>query len=482
MMRSFTWSRSVGGLLVFALVLLAAGCSGSSTTPPPGQAPGALSGSLALFGQDAPLDNLVKFEITVTGITLNPGNVQVSLPAGGVRLELTSLQITTDLIRLDQNIPAGTYTSVDLTLANPEIKFRDETTGAIVELEDTQLPLQTSSVTINVSFSIAQGQLTALLFDFDLRAMVITDAGSNITGVNPSGNIAVSLVNVAGDVGEFEDEIGRVVSVNATDSTFVFEPFSSCQQVTITTDTATVFEDFGKATPPLADAFASLQVDQIVEVDADLRVDGTFLAEKVEFEDDAMEDEIEGLIVEIPAGARDAVTGAVSQFKLVLFDVAPCTATLPADDIFTVNVSTTPGVVDFRIDEDDLSVDPALFDGPEDLEVGQKVDVDPAVADVSTITSATPITAEKIKLEDQTIRGTVAAPIATLAFDLVPAATLFSDSSITVQISLAETEFDDLPGGINDLFIGKAVRVRGLLFRDLAGELIFEAKRVDGTP
>ncbi|MCH7766745.1 MAG: DUF4382 domain-containing protein, partial [Acidobacteria bacterium] len=425
-MRSFAWSRSVGGLLVFALVLLAAGCSGSSTDPPPGQGSGALSGSLALFGQDAPLDNLVKFEITVTGITLNPGNVQVSLPAGGVRLELTSLQITTDLIRLDQNIPAGTYTSVDLTLANPEIKFRDETTGAIVELEDTQLPLQTSSVTINVSFSIAQGQLTALLFDFDLRAMVITDAGGNITGVNPSGNIAVSLVNVAGDVGEFEDEIGRVVSINATDSTFVFEPFSSCQQVTITTDTATVFEDFA----PLANAFASLQVDQIVEVDADLRVDGTFLAEKVEFEDDAMEDEIEGLIVEIPAGARDAVTGAVSQFKMVLFDVAPCTATLPADDIFTVNVSTTPGVVDFRIDEDDLSVDPALFDGPEDLEVGQKVDVDPVEA-----LGTDPITAEKIKLEDQTIRGTVNGSPAAPNFELSPGSSLFTDpdNSITVR-------------------------------------------------
>ena len=487
-MRSFTWSRSVGGLLVFALVLLAAGCSGGGTVPPPGQGPGALSGSLALFGQDAPLDNLVKFEITVTGITLNPGNVQVSLPAGGVRLELTSLQITTDLIRLDQNIPAGTYTSVDLTFANPEIKFRissgtcpDGSAGPICEVEP---PLQTSSVTINVSFSIAEGQLTALLFDFDLRAMVITDAGGNITGVNPSGNIAVSLVNVAGDVGEFEDEIGRVVSVNATDSTFVFEPFSSCQVVTITTDLATVFEDFGKVTPPLANAFASLQANQIVEVDADLRVDGTFLAEKVEFEDDAMEDEIEGLIVEISSGARDAVTGAVSQFKMVLFDVAPCTATLPADDIFTVNVSTTPGVVDFRIDEDDLSVDPALFDGPEDLEVGQKVDVDPAVADVSTITSATPITAEKIKLEDQTIRGTVNGSPAAPNFELSPGSSLFTDpdNSITVRTS-SVTEFDDsLPLGVASLLVNQAVRVKGLLFRDLAGELIFESKRVDGTP
>ncbi len=472
MMGSFAWSRSVGGLLLFALVLLAAGCSGSNTTPPPGQAPGALSGSLALFGQDAPLDNLVKFEITVTGITLNPGNVQVSLPAGGVRLELTSLQITTDMIRFAQNsIPAGSYTSVDLTLANPEIKFRDETTGNIVELEGTQLPLQPSSVTINVSFSIASGQLTALLFDFDLRALVVTDVGGNITGIDPTGNITVSLVNVAGDVGEFEDEVGLVVSVNATDSTFVFEPFSSCQQVTITTDTATVFEDF--AAP---NDFSSLQANQIVEVDADLRLDGTILAEKVEFEDDAMEDEIEGLIVDV---TRDSVTGNVTQFDMVLFDVAPCTASLPADDIFTVNVPTD-GSVRFRIDEDDLSVNTNLFDGPEDLEVGQKVDVDPAVADVSTITSATPITAEKIKLEDQTIRGTVLFAGGT-SFDLDPAAALFPDQSITVRTSLG-TRFDDLNNGVTDLQVGQAVRVKGLLFRDLAGELIFEAKRVDGTP
>ncbi len=476
-MGSFASPRSVGGLLVFALVLLAAGCSGSSTAPPLiGR--GAGLGSLALFVQDAPLDNLVKFEITVTGITLNPGSVSVPLPAQGVRLELTSLQLTTDMIRFAQDsIPAGAYTSVDLTLANPEIKFRDETTGNIVELEGTQLPLQTSSVTVNVSFSIAEGQLTALLADFDLRAMVITDAGGNITGVNPSGNIAISLVNVAGDQGEFEDEVGRVVSVNATDSTFDFEPFASCQQLTITTDTATVFEDFSKATPPLANAFASLQANQIVEVDADLRVDGTFLAEKIEFEDDAMEDEIEGLIIAV---SRDS-GGSVTQFNLVLFDVAPCTATLPVDDVFSVIVPQD-GSVRFRTDEDDLPIDPALFDGPEDLEVGQKVDVDPAVADLSTITSATPITAEKIKLEDQTIRGAVAAPIATLAFDLVPAAALFSDSSITVRITLVATELDDLPGGINDLFIGKLVRVKGLLFRDLALELIFEAKRVDGTP
>jgi hypothetical protein len=431
-----------------------------------------------LFGQDAPLDNLVKFEITVTGITLNPGNVQVSLPAEGVRLELTSLQITTDMIRFAQNsIPAGTYTSVTLTLANPEIKFCP---GGISCTDQTVLevspPLQPSSVTVNVSFSIAQGQLTALLVDFDLRALVVTDAGGNITGVNPtSSNITISLVDVAGDVGEFEDEIGRVVRVDTT--TFDFEPFSSCQVVTITTDISTVFEDFGKATPPLADAFASLQVDQIVEVDADLRVDGTFLAEKVEFEDDIMEDEIEGLIIDV---FRDS-NGNVNAFDLVLFDVAPCAAALPVDDVFSVNVPQD-GSVRFRIDEDDLTIAPTLFDGPEDLAVGQKVDVDP-VEDLATITTAFPLIAQKIKLEDQTIRGTVASSPGATTFELIPAADLFRDpnNSITVRTSV-ETEFDDLPLGVASLLVNQAVRVKGLLFRDLAGELIFEAKRVDGTP
>lgn len=475
-MGSFASSRSVGGLLVFALVLLAAGCSGSSSPPSPTPVPG--SGSLVLFGQDAPLDNLVKFEITVTGITLNPGNVQVSLPAEGVRLELTSLQITTDMIRFAQNsIPAGAYTSVDLTLANPEIKFCP---GGISCTDQTVLevspPLQPSSVTVNVSFSIAQGQLTALLVDFDLRALVVTDAGGNITGVNPtSSNITISLVDVAGQPGEFEDEVGRVVRVDTT--TFDFEPFSNCQVVTITTDISTMFEDFGKATPPLADAFASLQVDQIVEVDADLRVDGTFLAEKVEFEDDAMEDEIEGLIIDV---FRDS-NGNVNAFDLVLFDVAPCAAALPADDIFSVNVPQD-GSVRFRIDEDDLTIAPTLFDGPEDLEVGQKVDVDP-VEDLATITTAFPLIAQKIKLEDQTIRGTVASSPGATTFELIPAADLFRDpnNSITVRTS-SVTEFDDLPLGVASLLVNQAVRVKGLLFRDLAGELIFEAKRVDGTP
>ena len=84
-----------------------------------------------------------------------------------------------------------------------------------------------------------------------------------------------------------------------------------------------------------------------------------------------------------------------------------------------------------------------------------------------------------------TILGAVdSSPISSLAFNLVPRAAFMAavDSSITVQLSTADTGFENLPNGTSDLFVGRDVRVRGLLFRDTAGELFLVAKRVDGNP
>jgi hypothetical protein len=138
------------------------------------------------------------------------------------------------------------------------------------------------------------------------------------------------------------------------------------------------------------------------------------------------------------------------------------------------------GVVDFLIDDDGFTtVDPALFDGAEDLVAGQKVSLDPVQA-----LGLSPLTAQQIRLEDVTILGTVDNPISSLAFDLVPRAAFMAgvDPSITVQLSTADTGFENLPNGTSDLFVGRNVRVRGLLFRDIAGELFLVAKRVDGSP
>ena len=96
------------------LIPLLAGLMACNDT---GVVPQTQLGSLLIQVQDAPVDNLLKFEITVDSIELNPGNVvALSTPA---EIELTSLQLTTDTIRLATDIPAGTYTSATFTFPMP---------------------------------------------------------------------------------------------------------------------------------------------------------------------------------------------------------------------------------------------------------------------------------------------------------------------------------------------------------------------------
>lgn len=445
----------IAAILMAALILAACG-GGSNSSTPPGVLPG--SGSLIIQAQDAPLDNLVKFEITVVSIVLNPGSVQV-LPQP-VELELTSLQMTPELIRL-ANVPAGSYSSITVQFSEPEIKFCPATPPCD-PVQEIEPPLQNVTVTVNQTFSVVADTTSGLLLDLDLAASVVTNAATGaIEGVDPV--LTASIINITGDLDEFEAK-GQVVSVSRTSSTagtFVLEAFGNCQQVTITVDSTTEFEDF---TP--ANSFENLAANQIVEVEADVRSAGTILADTVELEEGSVEDEAEGIITSV---TRDA--GGATSFKLVAHEVIPCSAAALANDIITVTVDAN---TQFRIDEDDLPVDTALFNDRRDLEVGQKVEVDPTGA------LGTSITAEKIKLQSQTIRGIVAStPTSSTIFEVVAASDLFPDPIITVRTS-SVTEFDGVTG-VGGLASGQDVRAKGLLFLNV-GQLELVAEKVDATP
>ena len=83
---------------------------------------------------------------------------------------------------------------------------------------------------------------------------------------------------------------------------------------------------------------------------------------------------------------------------------------------------------------------------------------------------------------DQSIRGKVnGTPVSPFfTFQLGPASDLFPDQSITVETS-ADTEFDDV-AGVGNLSDGQEVRVKGLLFLQASGELLFLAEKVDASP
>ena len=144
----------------------------------------------------------------------------------------------------------------------------------------------------------------------------------------------------------------------------------------------------------MPDSFDSLAIDQFVDVDADLQMNGDLLATEVELEDEDEEEEAEGVVLSVDTGA--------GEFTLLATEVVPCSAAALVGDIITVTVDLL-ALPEFRIDEDDLTVDETLFDQLSDLTPGQKVEVDPVGAFGATLT------AENIELDGQTIRGTVVA-------------------------------------------------------------------------
>lgn len=454
----------MGFIFLFPLVLVGLSCSNSSDTFPP-VPPVVSTGSLLVQMQDAPLDNLVKFEITVDSIVLAPGDVDAL--AAPVEIELTSLQMTVDTVQFSEGVEVGTYTSATFTFSNPEIKYCPEPLVADcsspIELEGTDLPLQSTTATVNVDFTVVVGAPTALLVDFDIQSSVLTDVDGNITGVNPTLTAVVLDLDV--ELNEFEEE-GRVLSVNRSslfEGSFVLELFTSCNLITLSVNPATVFDEFFDEAL-LDDAFASLEAGQLVEVHGDMNATGNIVATEVEFEDDTADLEAEGVILALDVPNK--------QFTFLLQKVVPCGAPVLAGDVITVTVDD--GNTIFRIDEDDLPVDETLFDQFSDLTVGQRLDLDP-VGDNFAAT----VTADKLKLEDQTVRGTVAVVVNAQLFELAPDSTIIEDTSITVNVS-ALTEFDDI-SGTAELIPSQPVRVKGLLLKGATG-LILEAKKVDPSP
>jgi len=110
---------------VFAVVLTAwiSGCGGGSSSMP--VAP--QSGNVFVTGTDAPLPSVVSFKVDITGMSVTDasGNSQ-SVMIGTTTIDFARLNGLRTLLDIN-SIPQGTYTSVAVTLANPQIGYLNVT-------------------------------------------------------------------------------------------------------------------------------------------------------------------------------------------------------------------------------------------------------------------------------------------------------------------------------------------------------------------
>ena len=439
-------------------------------------------GTLYIQIQDAPLDNVVNFKIDLDAVELNPESRGVL--SGKTEIDLITLQQSTRLVRRIGLIEAGDFTSVTLTFASPSIKLCPGNPPDCSITEAIIPTLVNDTVTQDVNLSIGPGNPQLLLIDFDIPASLVTDTSGTITGVDPV--VTLSTRDVLTEVDEV-DELGRVDAVfrndpAATEGSFFLESFTSCEIYSFTVDANTLFLDYDDL-GFLANIFENLRVGQFVQVVGDIETfqDGSnntsdrILAKSVEVDQLAETPDrlFKGPIISLD---RDATTNEVTGFDMQLQEVIPCSSPVLADDVVTVRIIRTgspPTDTAFRIDEEDFMTDLMLFDGPEDLEVGQQVAVDPSV-----VTSGI-FFAEDITLTEQIIRGTVNGPPSSPTFQLTPAFNIFPDPSITVETGVA-TIFQGVTGTAN-LTDQQAVVVKGLLLLD-AGQLRLLAQRVEAIP
>ena len=435
------------------LVLVLAGCGGgNNTTTMTSAAPT----NTTLNTGDGLNDQILKFELTISAVTFtgsggtsNTGNL-ISQP---VEVEFVHEAGTFEHLA-DVNLPAGTYSGATLSVSNPEVVV-------LVGGVPTKIPatLTSSTITVNFSPAITISNSNSAVIDFDLDlASSVTLNGNPPTSATISATFKVTTKvvnpdNEDEDNGEIEDVHGKVTAINAPNFTIQTEQGT----ITFATDGNTQFR--GSVT-----SLSQLKMGDIVEVDGVTKSDGTKLATKVEVEEENNNgEEVEGVI--------SAVTGSPATQITITHQVDSDDNPNPPVTVDVAINSNTQFVV--RPDKLTMGSAPA-FDASH-IGKGQRVEAD------SPSNTTTPIVADKIKLREQALVGTVAATPAPSAsgftLNLNPSsafATLTGQTSVAVTI-VSGTREDVTPA------TGNTVRVRGLVFVN-AGTYTMIAAHIDDNP
>jgi len=442
---------SAAALMSLAVAVACGGGMGSSTTTPP---PASSAMTQVKIG-DAPSDRVIAFEVSIGSpitVTTSGGSLQITLSSN--RLELSHMSAQFEPLTL-VNVPQGTYTGATLIVKNPEVTFLDNA-GAAHSIQSS------ASQTVNLTFSPAitiGASPVVLSIDVNVANSLTTDQAGNITGFNftsSSFTFGTKPVAAAGqqedDDGGMENTTGLVTSVSG--SSFTMNVGQSGAQLTFTTDNTTQFSD------GVTDVNSAL--NQIVKVEGTTKSDGTLFASEVEGIENQNGAELEGVMTSVtgnPASsvtvlAQDGTGGGMDATKIgasFTADVSGAQFKVSQGNIDTSGLGGIPGTPNFPFDATTLKA-------------GQRVEIES--------TNAVPaaggnVAADKVKLQQQAVQGTVANFIAgsggAATFDL----NLAADSYLRLLSGASSVHVFLQPGTDNNVGTisnSNTVRVRGLLF------------------
>lgn len=467
------WSRKWSvTLLALVLTAFAAGCGGGSSNP----ALQPQSGTVFLTGTDAPFESVVSFQVDLTGLSVtDANNHSQSVLTGTETVDFARLNGLHTLLDIN-TIPAGTYTSVTVTLANPVISYLNlanppttpPTRPTVTTLNGTTSPavtLTTSSVTLNLAapLTVSTGNITGLSFEFNLRKSIALDATGQITGaVTPVLNL--KAITPSDSDAFIDDFVAGVVSVNAGGNSFVIQGPRG-HQFTVNVNGQTEWEN--------NESLSDLSSNSIIELSGTLdRLTATFLADSV------------GILSQdhFYAGGllsfEEPQTGAATDFDLYVRNVLPSGTGFHSGQISTINLT---GNEIFYIYWMHNSMTNMFFNASL-LTPGQHVSIGGPFTNGA-------VTVKRVVLRHEGHTGTLVANSAnvgahTFQFNSNGLAGVLFNGPITVYV----TTFTRFGGGLtqlNDLTSNPTnpLRVVGLVLKDpVSGQPVFVARSVEELP
>lgn len=391
----------------------------------------------------------------------------MALVTSPVEIELEKLQTNTAFLST-QAVESGTYNSLTLTFANPELTILNQSGQVIVigtqvcaigQVCELKPQLNTSSVTLsgapfplNVSGNAAAG----LALDFDVNSAI----QGNLS-ITPA--LSVSQVTASNEELEEDQElVGKVITVG--NGQLTLQKSSTGQSFNIQTTSNTEFSDFSQIGCQTND-LSCVKAGQIVEVDVKLMTTGSLSAKEVQLEQGANINELDGTVVSVnPAG---------NQFQMVVLDEEPVINGAPVGSLVTVNIQSGAS---FQVEADGLILPSGLaFTNVGDLVAGQEVEVR-ALSTTSGATGASEST-DLVRLRAGQISGKVSS-VSSSGFAINNLSSLFTGAGINqIQVQTSSsTEFEGV-AGVSALSVNNDVSVGGLLFKS-SGDPALVAKEV----
>jgi hypothetical protein len=428
------------------------------------------------------------FEALVTGASLQPSDATkpaVTALTTPVEVEFGHLQTDTAFLSL-ANVAPDTYQSMTLTFGSATMTIVNYSGAAIggcannsvCELTPNFNPTTAAITSTPFPITISANSVVGIRLDFNVASSVQTDLSINPTVTVK--NLTQRMQDEDDQEMEEVDEIdGQVTATGMNQFTLMNE--RSGQSFTITVDSTTMFEDFGRsgctASP---EDFTCVQTGQVLNVDLNENGMGTMLAKRVEFEEAANRQAIKGTITSV-----DSAT----QFHMVVFNEEPAVSGISEGSpvVVTINPNAT-----FQVGMEELGEDGGFifagmsFASSADLLAGQDVQIRPA--SVSSSGGTTTIATDLVRLWPSQVTGQIASiDTSGGTFTLTGLSPLFTGATPPVTtikvVTLSEMNFENFSGGgsMVSLAVGNTVSVKGLLFNTTGTPtLVTRTLREDG--